>query len=162
MVWSRLMWHFFHVATIWKPPYIFNLLTLQTIHPTFSSDQKLASQTTPPLCMTQPNHTITMRDPARPCHHCARPNQTTPPPCDPQTMPPLCVTQPDHATTMWPRHQPSKVKWALSPWILSLSDLMGFGVFIFLIWILGGCWGWIWLDLCWVVGLMLRFVGCIW
>ena len=37
--------------------------------------------------------------------------------------------------------------------------MMGFGVFIFLIWIFGGCWGWIWLDLCWIVGLMLEFVG---
>ena len=37
--------------------------------------------------------------------------------------------------------------------------MMGFRVFIFLIWIFGGCWGWIWLDLCWIVGLMLGFVG---
>ena len=40
----------------------------------------------------------------------------------------------------------TQMRWALSPQILSLFDLMGFEVFIFLIWILGGCWGWIWLN----------------
>ena len=142
MVWLCPMWHFFHVATIWKSSLrdsIYNLLTYTNHSPPHQTkNQRIIRPKT------------------------KEPKQTTPPPCT------TWAAQPSNAT--WSRNPASwgasKLRWALSPQILSLFDLMSFGVFIFLIRILGGYWGVesrflvvVGVDL---VGLMLRFVGCIW
>ena len=130
MVWLCPMWHFFHVATIWKSSLrdsIYNLLTYTNHSPSHQTK----------------NQTIHLL--IRP--KTKEPKQTTPPPCA------TWAAQPSSAT--WSRNPASwgasKLRWALSPQILSLSDLMSFGVFIFLIRILGGCWGgfgWINAQIC--------------
>ena len=127
MVWLCPMWHFFHVATIWKSSLrdsIYNLLTYTNHSPSHQTKNQTIHLLIRPK--TKESSDQKPKNPSRPHHHRA-----------------TWAAQPSSAT--WSRNPAgwgaSKLRWALYPQILSLSDLMSFGVFIFLIRILGGYWG---------------------